>query len=110
MREIWYDIGHEGTRRAEIKPVIVVKKTEKKVTVLDNWGGRTRESLQAKVSAFNSYFPTFEEAKEELIKRAQSNVEDARFALQRANDVLGNAKGLKPPSIDHLIHEEDDRA
>lgn len=52
---------------------------------------------RAKESAHECYFDSFDEAKAWLLDRAERRVQAARIALQRAQDSLGNIKGLKEP-------------
>lgn len=52
-----------------------------------------------KLTGFESYFDTFEQAKNHAIALAMQRVTNARRTLDYANDVLGNAKGLKDPSV-----------
>jgi hypothetical protein len=56
------------------------------------WINGRRNSKQ---SNHHSYFNTFDEAKQHLLKKAQRKIESARFLLQRARDHYGNVKGLK---------------
>lgn len=54
-------------------------------------GGR-----RAKIGERETFHDTFEQAKEMLIMRASRELESARSTLQRAQDKLGNIKGMKP--------------
>lgn len=51
---------------------------------------------RAKIGEYETFHDTFDEAKEHLILRATRELESARSFLQRAQDKLGNIKGMKP--------------
>lgn len=53
-------------------------------------------SRRAKISEHETFHDTFEQAKDFLILRATRQLESARSTLQRAQDKLGNIKGMKP--------------
>lgn len=74
--------------RVEIKNVEVEKETASSIWI----NGRRN----AKRSDYHNYFDTFQEAKDFCIAESQKRVDGARHQLNSANDVLGNAKGLKP--------------
>lgn len=48
-----------------------------------------------KASSYESYFDTFQEARDHCVLNAQNKVDIARRQLELANSHLGNAKGLK---------------
>ena len=52
----------------------------------------------AKRSNWYNYFDTWGQAKQFLIDSAEEKVIAARRELERANGLLGNAKGMKPPA------------
>ncbi|MFC0667045.1 hypothetical protein ACFSKY_22420 [Azotobacter chroococcum] len=52
---------------------------------------------RAKESANERYLDSFDEAKSWLLDRADRRLQAARNALQRAQDQLGNIKGMKEP-------------
>ena len=86
----WY---RTDNRRYRIDPVEVVKSSMLFVTLVD--GARV-----VKVGVYWSYFPEWEEAKQYLFDKANRDVLSARLSLERANGVLGNIKGLKPPATE----------
>ena len=49
----------------------------------------------AKSSSYKNYFDTWEEAKNFLVSRAETDIKYARARLEAANSKLGNIKGLK---------------
>lgn len=51
-----------------------------------------------KLTRFESYFDTFEQAKNHAIALAEQLVTNAQRQLDYANEQLGNAKDLKDPS------------
>jgi hypothetical protein len=75
--------------KAEIKPVEVEKESASCVWV----GGRRTN----KVSSYDNYFGTWEEAHAYLITEAEKHVNSARLALERAKGAQGNVKGMKKP-------------
>lgn len=87
---IWFmTTGYTSPR---IKPVDVESSTEKSVTIK----GSTRRSM--KISSYECFFPTREEAHSHLLQDATRSVENARRELERKNGYLGNVKGMKPPT------------
>lgn len=86
--------------RREIVKVECVSETAKMVTikVKDTWRkGQFCERKCLKVSAHDCYFDTWAEAHELLLSRAESKFESTRRNMERAQDELGNIKGMKPP-------------
>jgi hypothetical protein len=77
-----------------IEPVKVVRETDKKVFFISSIGITRHE---AKRSHYWNWFDTWEEARKFLLDEATAKVNQARNALQRAHDELGNIKGMKPP-------------
>ena len=57
--------------------------------------GETRRT--AKLSDYESFFLTWDEAHSYLLGRADAKVSQARRQLELANATLGNIKGMKPP-------------
>lgn len=83
-----------GYGKNPIEEIEVIKETKFFVTVRVNWNGKTHERNQAKDGKI---FPTFEEAKKEMVETAQIEVENARARLEQAKGKLGNVKGIKNP-------------
>jgi len=79
-----------------------------------SWGGKLIEAVEIeretdkciwvngsrmnKVSSYYKFHESWPEAKEYLLARAERALESARRSLQRAQDELGNIKGLKDKS------------
>lgn len=80
----WY-----RTRWNKIEPVTVQKFTSGSVWI----DGRRN----ARVIEWQGHFQTWEEAHAHLLSQANLDVLQARNALQRAQDVLGNIRGMKRP-------------
>ncbi|MBJ9709861.1 hypothetical protein [Burkholderia gladioli] len=74
-----------------IRAYEVVKETPASVTYVD---GR-RNRAERKIAQNHCWFDTWQECKDWLVLEAEKEVDSARVRLQRANDKLGNAKGLK---------------
>ena len=89
----WYGIERWSDG---IKPVSVVKETEKTISIVGKYGGN-RAVRTDKVGNSERYFRTWEEAHAYLLSRCQSHVENARRQLEKANSTLGNVKGMKKP-------------
>lgn len=68
--------------------------TEKTITLLRPSGKAGRVNKQG---MHESYFDSWQEAKQWLVQQHEQVVAIARLRLQRANDDLGNVKGLKEP-------------
>lgn len=55
-------------------------------------------------AGWQSYFPTWQEAKDYLISEAEKSVQSARRVLDHAYGKLGNAKGMKQPDTSSGEH------
>jgi hypothetical protein len=86
----WWKIGHY---RAEIEPVEVVAFTTSFVTFLSKWGASVLERRERR----DDIFPSFLEAKEEMVRRAEVDVKEAKDSLQEARSFLGQVESLKEP-------------
>lgn len=75
--------------RDEIKPVAVDKETDSSVWI----DGRRR----AKLSSYESFFDTWDDAHNYLIALAETDMVVAKGKLRGAQSRLGNIKGMKPP-------------
>lgn len=73
---------------ADIEAVECDRETENSVWIKGN--------RRAKVGERETFHDTFEQAKDFLILRATRELESARSSLKRAQDKLGNIKGMKP--------------
>lgn len=83
-----------------IAEVEVLRETATSVFLRDegflaNASGERRE---AKRSTYTNYHDSWLEAKQFLLNKAENELITARRALQRAQDVLGNIKGMKEPT------------
>jgi hypothetical protein len=70
-----------------IESVEIEKETEKCVWI--------KGSRMNKYSGYYIFHDSWMEAKAHLLARAERNLESARRSIQRAQDDLGNIKGLK---------------
>lgn len=62
-------------------------------TDISVWVGNRR---RAKLTSYDCYFDTWEEAHEFLVDNAERDVECIRLNLERAKGKLGQIKGMKP--------------
>lgn len=86
----WFRVGGYGGYGDElIKPVEVDKETKHFVFI-----GKNRHTKDGR---WMKHFPTWEEAKAHLDKKAENNLTTARHSLEAAQGFAGNVKGLKPP-------------
>jgi hypothetical protein len=85
----------------KIERVEVLRETEASVYLARNsrvWSKDEKgERREAKNSEFAQYHDTWEAAKSYLLAKAENELTKARRMLQRAQDKLGNIKGMKPP-------------
>lgn len=51
---------------------------------------------RARISTYDCYFPTWEEARDILMHDAEVELNHARRRLERAQGYHGNVKGMKP--------------
>jgi hypothetical protein len=85
--------------------VEVVKSTEKSVWIKKkktNLGSATESYEEVRVNRqgqYESYFETFELAKNYLIRHWERQVDSARRNLEETSSKLGNAKGLKESQV-----------
>jgi len=80
-----------------IQAVEIVRETEQSVFILGSDFRGERERREAKETSYHAYHDSWDEAKQHLMDKAEQEVFAARAALQRAQDKLGNVKGLKKP-------------
>ena len=90
MAETWYRLQRWAI--AEITPVEVERHTESSVWIKGRRNART--------TAWDSYFRTWEAARDCLLKRAELDLAASRRQLEQAQGFLGNVKGLKPPTVE----------
>lgn len=85
-----------------VTPVEYVGHTEKFVTIVqDTWRGKEPRRV-ARVSDGYAYFPTWEEARDHLVKRHSAKVEDARRQMNRAQEKLDAARALEATDDERL--------
>ena len=90
----WWHIASKY--RAEIKLVEVVAITPAFITYLDRgW------SIWEQRRSREDFFPTFADAKAEAIRRAERDVECAKYSLQESRSLLGQWQSLKEPEADN---------
>ena len=100
----WYKTDNYVSTK--ITPVRVVKETAAQITIAVEWCGNCSERRVAKSGQYECYFPTWDEAWAYLMKVAERKVLDARQALEHANSIHGNVKGMRRPVL--LPAAEDD--
>ncbi len=81
-------------KRAEIEAVEVSRETDKYVFVL--FRNRKVERKELKISDWNEYYDTWEDAHAALTLDAEWKVKNARRNLELANSYVGNIKGMRP--------------
>lgn len=72
----------------DIKTVECVRETPKKLELLNVRG---RKEMVLKKSGWRSYYDTFDEAKEAVVKREKANVSSAKHRLEQAREKLKEA-------------------
>lgn len=89
----WYKTSKYGI---EIKPVEVTRETPKKVfyTYLD-WKNKAHEGQAMKVSDYDHYYTTFEEAKTALIERLKRERQNYTDAEKKAADNIARVLDMK---------------
>lgn len=90
----WYCIT---SYRSDIRPVEVVKETEKTVTLQEtDWRGLPRER-RARKDGYDRFFPTWEEAHSVMLERSERKLTSAKEAVQAAEARLKEVKALTKP-------------
>lgn len=84
-----------GYTADKIKQVEVIRETEAFVYLPGYQGGKERR--EAKVSKYDQYHDSWNEAHQYLTGKAQEEVDAIRRRLEQAKGKLGNIKGLKNP-------------
>jgi uncharacterized protein with von Willebrand factor type A (vWA) domain len=79
-----------------IEEMEVLRETAQCVYVSDKFRHRT-ERREMKDTEFHRIHDSWEEAHAHLLEKAENALTNARSALQRAQDVLGNVKGMRKP-------------
>lgn len=96
-RKTMYRSGGYGKQK--IEPITVIKETTAFVTVLEtDERGRTYENKTKRRGAYHAIHDGWDDAHTYLLTAAECKVVDARRALQRAQDEIGNIKGMKRPA------------
>lgn len=88
MSLIKYRTERNGT---SIKSIEIDRETDVSIWI----GGRRSD----KQTSWYCYYSTWEEAKDALFKRAESNLSHARRQLEQAQSFYGNVVGLKNPEM-----------
>lgn len=82
----------------QIREIEVIRETEQSVVFMLLWAGNTsRERMERKETGYHRWHDTWEAAHACILHRAATKLESARRNLQRAQDELGNVKGMKKP-------------
>lgn len=88
----WYKAGHYSHNNP-IEAVDVIHETDKMV-VLANKYRTSGESKSAKRSDYENFFPTWQEAYDFLVAKAQKSVNRCEAQLERARKELEEAKAI----------------
>lgn len=88
---------YRATSWGNIEAHEVVKETSKTIVyqARDIWGEKTFDRTERKDAESHRWFEAWADAKAWLVANAEREVENARRALKRAHDDLGNVKGMK---------------
>jgi len=92
MSEVWFQVWLD-----KIDPVKVDNYSEKSVWI---------DGRRLARSGWRDYFPTWAEAHEFLIKKAESDLNDARLNLERMRGRHGQIKGMRPPVTEYEQRNE----
>ncbi len=84
----WYEVNQYGTPK--IQRVRVLRETACQIVLADCSPGNARRAKA------DTYFPTWEEAHQHLLRQTQRELDAARLALARAQGRHGNVKGMRP--------------
>lgn len=87
MSTTWY-VARTGEWQKNIEPVEIDFYTEKNVVIKGN--------RRSRLSQYDSYFPTFDEAKKHLIEKATSAIEDAQSKVAYQQRLLERYMSLAP--------------
>ena len=79
----WYHVRYGN----EIKPVEVVRETPHQVVVSES-------GFEYRHHKAGEYFPSFEEAKDHLVKRLEMQISNLQSSMDRAKANLGKIKNL----------------
>jgi hypothetical protein len=90
MNERWYKLSPSWARE-RIESVSVEKYTDATVTIK----GRRR----SRITSYESYFPTADDAKAEAVRQAERAIESAKLSLARAQSALDVARKIDCASI-----------
>lgn len=84
-----------------ILPVEICRESDSSIwvmrTIRRTKGDIQEERRYAKVSSYERYHDSWEDAHKFLIAQAEGAVRNARLTLEIVNGRLGNIKGMKPP-------------
>lgn len=85
---VWYEACHGYT--PTIRAVRVLRETAQQIVLADCSPGNARRAKAG------TYFPTWTEAHQHLLRLTQRELDAARLALARAQGRHGNVKGMRP--------------
>jgi hypothetical protein len=80
--ETWFEVWGD-----KITTVLVEKHSDHSVWIFGQRRGRI---------SWRSYFPTWEEAHQHLLGKAEAELKSAQLALQRLQGRYGQIKGMRP--------------
>lgn len=93
--EYMYRAGGYGDKLIEkVKAIKLTAKTL--IYEATDWRGEAHKQTERLHASFHAFFPSWEEARDWLLRKAENDLESARLQLQRAQGKVGNIKGLKP--------------
>ena len=72
----------------EIEKVEVIRETAKSVYTVNSSGGKQRERREAKTSRYSTYFDTWGEARDYLLKAAKQNINHHHTKLKEGEMLL----------------------
>lgn len=90
----WYRIDF-GYGKDSISPVVVLKESAQQLVIVDKrYDGSHQERRTYKISASESYHPTFDEAKSALVTRRAGNITHLEEQLAEARNKLAVAESF----------------
>ncbi len=82
MSTFWYKVVYSSISKVE-----VVKETPKTLEIITTWGGKSRTERVYK-SGYNMYFPTWKDARDYILKKAEDRVFAYEQNLRMAREGL----------------------
>ena len=90
------DAEHWNPGSLAIESTPIVSETEHTITVaVERWGGKAKPEKRNKVTKYDRYFETYEEAYQFVYEKHQRNIAQLEFNLKSAKEAFAKLQSQK---------------